>query len=285
MSGIVTFQGNPLTLLGRTINAGDAAPDFKAVTTGFKETRLADFAGKIKVITTFPSSDTPVCDLQLKEFNKRAASFSPDTIVIGISKDLPFAQKRFCELNGIEKVVVLSDYKYTSFGLNYGLLLKELNLLARSVLIVDKADVLRYIQIVPELTLPPDFDAALKALGKIATQPQENPKGGLAARCVPCQAGAMPLAQERVRELMVSLRGWELVDGKKIAKEFRFKDFSEAKEMLDLVALAAEDQGHHPSVVLSYGKLKVTLSTHAAGGLTENDFIMAGLIDGLGGGG
>ena len=108
------FKGNPLTLVGRNIKVGSLASDFKVLTQDLKETGLADFAGKLKVITSFPSLDTPVCDLQVKEFNKRATSLGADVAVLGISKDLPFAQKRFCDTFAIKNIAVLSDYKYSS---------------------------------------------------------------------------------------------------------------------------------------------------------------------------
>ena len=162
MARNITFKGSPLTIVGRWIKVGERAPDFKVVSQDLKDVSLADFKGKIKIISTFPSLDTPVCDLQVKEFNKRSATLSADIVVIGISKDLPFAQKRFCQENSIKNETVLSDYKTSSFGINYGLLIKELNLLARSVHIIDKNDVLRYSRIVPELTAPPDYEDALK---------------------------------------------------------------------------------------------------------------------------
>jgi len=164
MSETVTFQGKPLILIGESVNVGMQAPDFEVVSSDLKPVKLSDFKGKTKVISTFPSLDTPVCDLQVKEFNKRAASLSLDVVVIGISKDLPFAIKRFCSENGIKNEIVLSDYKTSSFGMSYGLLINELNLLARSVQIIGKDDIVRYRQIVPELTSPPDYDGALEAL-------------------------------------------------------------------------------------------------------------------------
>lgn len=163
----VTFKGAPLTLEGKEIKENQPAPAFKVVNQDLADATLENFKGKIKIITTFPSLDTPVCDLQVKEFNKRATALGSDVVVIGISKDLPFAQKRFCEMNDINNVQVLSDYKYSSFAANYGLNIKELNLLARSILIIDKNNTLRYLQIVPELTKAPDYDAALKALADV----------------------------------------------------------------------------------------------------------------------
>jgi len=164
MDNKVTFKGNPLTLSGKGTQNGSPAPGFKALKQDLSETGLADFRGKVKILTSFPSLDTPVCDLQVKEFNKRAVNFSSDVAVIGISMDLPFAQKRFCQENDINNVTVVSDHRDASFGLNYGLLIKELRLLARSIIIVDKEDIVRYIQVVGELTSPPDYEAALKAL-------------------------------------------------------------------------------------------------------------------------
>ena len=142
----ITFKGSPLTLVGDVPKIGAAAPVFKVTSQDLKDVSLGDFKGKIKVIASFPSLDTPVCDLQVKEFNKKASGFSKDVVVIGISKDLPFAQKRFCQENSIKNETVLSDYRFSSFGVNWGLLIKELNLLARSVHIVDKNDALRYSQ-------------------------------------------------------------------------------------------------------------------------------------------
>lgn len=172
MGKIVYFKGAPLTLIGRPIRTGQIAPDFKIVTQDLKETGLSDFSGKIKILTSFPSLDTPVCDLQVKEFNKKAAGLSADVAIVGISKDLPFAQARFCSDNEIKNISILSDYRYSSFGMNYGLLIKELNLLCRSVIIVDKNNVIRYIQIVDELTNPPDYDDALNNLKDVLKNPK-----------------------------------------------------------------------------------------------------------------
>lgn len=167
MAKKVTFKGSPMTLLDGSAKEGDKAPDFKVVDPDMKEISLDDFKGKIKVITFFLSLDTPVCDLQVKEFNRRASTISPDVVILGISMDLPFAQKRFCHDNEIKNIKVLSDYKYHSFGDKYGLIVKELNLLARGVLIIDRNNILKYFRVTDELTMPPDYDDALKYLEKI----------------------------------------------------------------------------------------------------------------------
>lgn len=283
MARNVSFKGSPLTLVGRPLTTQSIAPDFRVVSPDLKETGLSDFKGKIKIISSFPSLDTPVCDLQVKEFNKRASGLSPEVVVMGISKDLPFAQKRFCLMNEIENEVVLSDYKYSSFGINYGLLIKELNLLARAALIVDKNDAVRYLQVADELTSPLEYEDVLNNLSQVIKSPLLRVEEGLPEKCKPCEGGTPALPREKIDKLIVSYRGWEVLEDKKLAKEFKFKDFLEAKYFLDLVSVIAEEQGHHPTLTLIYNKLKITLTTHAAGGLTENDFIMAKIIDELGG--
>jgi thiol peroxidase len=278
----VTFKGQPLTLVGRSVKEGMPAPDFQASSQDLRSVGLNDFSAKFKIFTTFPSLDTPVCDLQVKEFNKKASGFGPEVIVVGISKDLPFAQKRFCETFEIGNAKVISDYKTGSFGINYGLLVKELNLLARSVIIADKNNIIRYLQIVPELTSPVNYQDVLKNLETAMSNPQAGQAQELSGKCKPCEGKVAPLPKDRVEKLMALSRGWELVDGKKLVKELKFKDFVEAKYFLDLLAVISEEQGHHPTFTIIYNKLKITLTTHAAGGLTENDFIMTKIIDELG---
>jgi len=165
--GIVTVKGNPVTLIGSEIKAGDKAPDFTVVDGDLKEVRLKDFAGKIKVISVSASLDTPVCDMQARRFNQEAATLPVDVVILNITMDLPFAISRFCTTAGIDKVHAYSDHRDASFGNAYGVLIKELRLLARSIFIIDKNDVLRYIEIVPELTNHPDYDKALSAVRKL----------------------------------------------------------------------------------------------------------------------
>jgi thiol peroxidase len=296
----IKFRGSPLTLVGRAIKEGINAPHFRVVNADLKEAGLSDFSrpeikqagaiplsageGKIKIITSFPSIDTPACDIQVKEFNKRFAGMPSAIVVLGISKDLPFAQKRFCSAFDIKNVTLLSDYKYSSFGINYGLLIKELNLLARSVLIIDKNDIIRYIQVAGELTAALNYDEALKNLAELLKNTDYALKEGLPSKCKACAGGIPALPEEEIKKLLAQYRGWQLVEDKKLVKELKFKDFVEAKYFLDLISVIAEEQGHHPTFTLIYNKLKITLTTHSAGGLTENDFIMAGIIDELGGG-
>jgi thioredoxin-dependent peroxiredoxin len=166
--GDVTFKGNPLTLIGPKVEAGQKAPDFKALAKDLSEKSLSSFKGKIKLIASVPSLDTPVCDLEIKRFNKEAAGISKDVAVIFVSMDLPFAQSRFCQEFEIEKVETLSDHRDASFGENFGALIKELRLLARAIFIIDKSDKVRYVEYVKEISSHPDYDAALKALKSIA---------------------------------------------------------------------------------------------------------------------
>jgi len=165
--GVVTFRGNPLTLLGPDLQVGEKAPDFRVVDTDLNPVSLQDFEGKFILISVTPSLDTPVCDMQGRKFNELAAGLSDDVVVLNISVDLPFAQKRWCGANNIDRIKVLSDYQERDFGLKYGVLIKELKLLARSVWVIDKEGIIRYKQIVPEVTNEPDYDAAMAALREI----------------------------------------------------------------------------------------------------------------------
>ncbi len=282
MGRTIYFQSKPLTLVGRKLDIGTVVPYFQAVSLDLEVLKLPDLDGKIKVITSFPSIDTPVCDLQVKEFNKRATGFSSDVALVAISMDLPFAQKRFCDANTISNLKVVSDYRFSSFGINYGLLIKELNLLARSVLIVDKINVLRYVQIVEELTHAPNYNDVLSALDEVLKNPSTRAKQDLPGHCSPCEKGAPALPEVKVKSLLAQFKGWELIDQKKIKKSFSFKDFSEGKTFLDLIASVANEQGHHPSLSITYNKVTVSLTTHASEGLTDNDFIMAKVIDQIG---
>ncbi len=162
-TGIITFKGNPMTLLGPTLKAGDRAPDFRVVDTALAPVTLADFRGKIKIISAVPSLDTPVCDMETRRFNQEAAQLPEGVVVLTVSLDLPFAQKRWCGAAGVDRVKTLSDYQERSFALAYGVLIKELKLLSRSIFVVDTADTIRYIQHVPEVTNEPDYAAVLAA--------------------------------------------------------------------------------------------------------------------------
>ena len=164
---VITFKGNPMTLLGPELKVGDTAPEFAAVDTTLAPVTLASSAGKIRIISAVPSLDTPVCDAETRRFNQEAAALPESVVVLTVSLDLPFAQKRWCGAAGIDRVTTLSDYRERSFGLNYGVLIKELLLLARCIFVVDASDTIRYIQQVPEVTSEPDYAAVLAAVKEL----------------------------------------------------------------------------------------------------------------------
>lgn len=165
--GVVAFAGNPLTLTGNEVKVGDKAPDFTAVDKDLSEVRFSDFAGKVKIISVTPSLDTPVCDLQARKFEEEAGAMGDKIAVINISMDLPFAIARFCAGAGIKNIRTLSDHRDASFGNAYGVLIKELRLLARTVFVIDRSDTIRYIQRVPEITNEPDYDTAIAEAKKL----------------------------------------------------------------------------------------------------------------------
>jgi len=162
----VTLRGKAVTLVGEPVLVGQSAPDFVAVGRDMGEVRLSDYAGKTVVLSVVPSIDTGVCSTQTRTFNQRATDLGQDVVVLTISMDLPMAQSRFCAAEGIERVVMLSDFRYWDFAENWGLRIKESGLLARAVYVIDAEGTVVYGQIVPELTTEPDYDAALAAMAR-----------------------------------------------------------------------------------------------------------------------
>ena len=162
-TGLVAFKGSPLTLLGPALAVGEAAPAF-ALRKGLapdSEYTLATDAGKLRLFNIVPSLDTKVCDLQTRRFNQEADALGDSVLIVTASMDLPPAQERWCQAASVDRLMMASDYFDHSFGLAWGLRIKELGLLARSVVILDANDVVRYVQIVPETTELPDFDDAV----------------------------------------------------------------------------------------------------------------------------
>ena len=166
-TGSITFQGNPLTLLGNGLNVGDKAPDFELLDNDLKPVNLSGFRGKVCVISSVPSLDTPVCDMETRRFNEEAGKLGDNVSILTVSMDLPFAQKRWCGAAGVEKVTTLSDHRDAKFGENYGVLIKELRLLARAIFVVDQEGVIQYVQLVREVTEEPDYEAVIAAVGKL----------------------------------------------------------------------------------------------------------------------
>jgi thiol peroxidase len=165
--GIITMRGNPLTLVGQELKEGDPAPDFEVLDNGLSPVKLSSFKGKVCVISSVPSLDTPVCDMETRRFNQEAGKLSADVQILTISMDLPFAQKRWCGAAGVDKVVTLSDHRNASFGTAYGVLIKELRLLARAVFVLDREGIIKYIQIVKEVSEEPVYEAVLDAVNKL----------------------------------------------------------------------------------------------------------------------
>jgi thiol peroxidase len=166
-TNVITMKGKGLTLLGPELEAGGRAPDFTVLDQELQPLSLHDLSGKIVVVSVTPSLDTSTCDLQARRFNEEAASLPESVVVLNVSMDLPFAIARFCTAAGISSVKVLSDHREASFGKAYGVLIKELRLLARSIFIIDREGIIRYIEVVPEASNPPDYHGALEALAAL----------------------------------------------------------------------------------------------------------------------
>lgn len=163
-SGIFAAKGNQLTLLGNQIKVGDVAPEIIASDNSLKDVKLSDFKGKVVVLSVFPSIDTPVCATQTRTFNKKATELSKEVVILSLSKDLPFALGRFCAAEGISNIHTLSDFKFSNFGLDYGFLIKENQLLARGVVVIDKKGVVKYKEITKDIIEEPNYDKALAAM-------------------------------------------------------------------------------------------------------------------------
>lgn len=162
-TGLVTMKGSPVTLIGNEVKVGQQAPDVELVANDLSPVKLSSFNGKVRIITSVPSLDTPVCDMETRRFNEEAAKLGDDLVVLTVSMDLPFAQTRWCGAAGVKNVRTLSDHREAAFGKSYGVLIKGLRLLARAVFVVDKNGVIRYQELVKEIGTEPNYEAALKA--------------------------------------------------------------------------------------------------------------------------
>ncbi|MCX6633099.1 MAG: thiol peroxidase [Candidatus Solibacter sp.] len=161
-AGATTLKGNPLTLVGPELKAGDAAPDFNLVDVGLKPVTLKDTGNRVRIISVVPSLDTPVCDAQTKHFNEAVATL-PGVDIITVSMDLPFAQKRWCGAFAVDKVKMLSDHKDASFGTNYGTLIKELRIESRAIFVLDADNKVCHAEYVKEVADFPNYETALAA--------------------------------------------------------------------------------------------------------------------------
>lgn len=163
----VTMKGNPVTLVGNEVKVGQSAPNATLVANDLSNFELSSLKGKKVILSVVPSLDTGICDLQTKRFNQEASKLGADVVILTISMDLPFAQKRWCGAAGVDKLKTLSDHRDAAFGQAYGVLIKGLRLLTRAIFIVDASGNITYKQIVPEITTEPNYDEALTALKKI----------------------------------------------------------------------------------------------------------------------
>jgi len=163
----VTLEGEPVTLIGNRVQEGQPAPDFIAIGQDLSPVPFSAFQGKPCIISSVVSLDTSVCDAETRRFNEEATALGDNVQVITISMDLPFAQERWCSAEGIDRVTVLSDHRDASFGVGYGVLIKDLRLLARAIFVINKEGRIHYKELVGEITDEPDYDAALKAVREV----------------------------------------------------------------------------------------------------------------------
>jgi len=157
----VTLRGDPLTLVGSDPALGEPAPDVTLIDNDLAPFALSSVTGKVCVVSAVPSLDTPTCDMETRRFNTEAAALGDDVVILTVSTDLPFAQKRWCGAAGVDRVVTLSDHREGAFGEAYGVMIKGLRLLARAIFVIDRDGILRYKQIVPEIAQEPDYEEIL----------------------------------------------------------------------------------------------------------------------------
>lgn len=160
----ITFKQNPMTLIGNEVKVGDTAPDFTVLANDLSPVTLQDSKGKTRLISVVPSLDTGTCDAQTRKFNESAAELGDDVVILTVSNDLPFAQKRWCAAAGIDSVQTLSDHRDLSFGEAYGVAIEELRLLTRSIFVVDTNDKVTYVEYVSEATEHPNYEKAIEAV-------------------------------------------------------------------------------------------------------------------------
>jgi thiol peroxidase len=165
--GLVTMKGNPITLMGTELQVGDKAPEFVAIDNDLNPVSFSSFRGKVCILSSVPSLDTPVCDMETRRFNDEAGRLGDNVEILTVSMDLPFAQKRWCGAAGVDRVQTLSDHRDAAFGQAYGVLIKGLRLLARAVFVVDKEGTIRYTELVKEIASEPDYDSVLTAVKEL----------------------------------------------------------------------------------------------------------------------
>ena len=162
-TGLVTMKGNALTLVGDEVTVDRPAPEAEVVANDLSTVKISSFQGRVCILTSVPSLDTPVCDIETRRFSEEADALGDDVVAVTVSMDLPFAQARWCGATGAENVQTLSDHREAAFGTSYGVLIKGLRLLARAVFVLDRDGIVRYQELVPDVTEEPNYEAALQA--------------------------------------------------------------------------------------------------------------------------
>jgi len=165
--GGVTLKGNPLTVIGERLKVGDKAPNFKLVANDLSTVTLDDSAGKVRLISVMPNLSTGICDAQTRRFNEEAAKLGDEVVALAVSSEHPWNQKNWCAAAGIDRIQVLSDHMDMNFGTAYGTYVKELRLEQRSVFVIDRDGIVRYVEYVPEIAQHPDYDAAIAAVKEV----------------------------------------------------------------------------------------------------------------------
>lgn len=158
----ITFNGDPITLVGKKLEVGDSAPDFLVVDNNLKDITLKDTSGK-RIFVAVPSIDTSVCDIEVRKFNEEASKLNDVTVYV-VSMDLPFAQVRWCGNAGVDRVITVSDYKQKSFGKQYGTLIEEFCFLTRAIFVVDENNKITYVEYCKDVANEPDYEGVLNAV-------------------------------------------------------------------------------------------------------------------------
>lgn len=172
--GAVRFKGQPLTLTGSEVKLGKKAPKFSAVGQDMSPVELSQFAGKIVIIMAVPSLDTHTCNIEARRFDDEVRKLDGDVVLLSVSMDLPFAQKRWCDEAGTQKLITASDYRGGQFGKKYGVLIKELGLLARAVFVVDRDGKVKYQQLVEEISQEPDYDQVISVVAAMLARDRQE---------------------------------------------------------------------------------------------------------------
>lgn len=167
---LVKAGDKPVALLGNQVSVGTKAPNFKVVDSKFRVKQLSDYHDQPILLSVVPSLDTGICSMQTKRFNEEVANLPQDVVMLTISADLPFAQKRFCQVENIDKVETLSDSVWRDFGMNYGLLIKDMGLLARAIFVIAPDGLVTYKEVVPSLSSHPNYEGALAAIKQVSEQ-------------------------------------------------------------------------------------------------------------------